>query len=113
MNAGRVFRVETAQLLKAAAGAGFEAIEPNANRMLDGGIITNVEVQEWMFLGAAPVAPLHRLVVAHVEGAGDDLAIALGEHETEIGGEAFVQFVEKLLGQILPAIVKPVDMAFV
>ena len=81
--------------------------------MLDGRVVTDIEVKKRMFLGASPVAAIHRLVIAHIEGAGDDLAVALGEHQAEMRGKALVQFVKKFLGQILPAVIQPVDVALV
>ena len=42
-----------------------------------------------------------------------NLAVALGEHQTEIRRKTAVQLIEKVLGQILPPVVEPVDMALV
>ena len=66
-----------------------------------------------MFLEGAPVTAIHGDIVAHVERAGDDLAAALGEHETEIRRKAPLQLIEELLGQILPPVIQPIDVIFV
>ena len=66
-----------------------------------------------MLFEGAPVASIHRDVIAHVERAGDNLAASLGEHETKVRGKAPMQLVEKLLRQILPAIVKSINVVFI
>ena len=66
-----------------------------------------------MLFEGAPIAPVQGGVITHVKGAGNDLAVALGEHEANVGGETSMQFVEEFLRQVLATIIKSVDMAFV
>ena len=66
-----------------------------------------------MLFESAPVAAVHGGIVADVERAGDDLAVALGEHQTKMRREAPMQLVEKFLRQILAAVIEPVDVVFV
>src|SRR5258706_11411879 len=110
VNAGGMLRVEAAQLLETAAGASLETIQAERDRVFDGGVVANVEMEKRMLLVAAPVAPVHGGVIANVESARNKLAIALGQHQAHIRSETAVQFVKKLLGEILPAVVKPGDV---
>ena len=66
-----------------------------------------------MLFEGAPVAAVHRDLVAHVERAGDDLAATLRQHETEIRREAPLQLIKELLGQILPPVIESIDVIFI
>ena len=77
MNARRVLRVEPAQLFEAAPGAGLKALEPHLNGMLDSRVVADVEMKERNLFEGAPVAAVHGDVIADIECAGDDFAIAL------------------------------------
>src|SRR5512132_1997677 len=81
--------------------------------MLDGRIVADIEVEKRMLLETPPIAAIHSLVITHIEGACDNLAAAFSQHQAKILGKTLLQLVKKFLRQILPAVVKPVDMAFV
>lgn len=108
-----VFRVKPPQLLEAPAGAGLEAPKPQTNGMFDGGIITDVEVKKGYVVKGAPIAPIHRVVIAKIERSSDNFAALLGEHQASVIGESAVDRFEKFLREILAAVIEPVDMILV
>src|SRR6476660_4579096 len=81
VHAGGMLRVQTTKLFEASAGARLEPLQSHADRVLDGGVVTNIEMQKRMFLETAPIPAVHRGVIAHIECPGDNLALALGKHE--------------------------------
>src|SRR4029453_13662752 len=70
-------------------------------------------MEKRMLFEATPVAAIHCRVIAHIERAGDDFAVALGQHQTKIRSESLIKLVEQFLGQVLTAVIEPIDMAFV
>src|SRR5678816_289553 len=108
-----MLRVQTTKLFKATSGARLEPLQSHANRMLDGGVVTHIEMQKGMFLETAPIPAVHRSVIAHVECPRNYFAVTFGKHEAEVRGETALQVVKKLSRQILPAIIKSVHMPFV
>ena len=106
-------RVQTSKLFETAAGAGFETLQAQPYAMFDGGVIADVEMQKRLLFEGAPIAAIHRRVVPHIESAGDDFAVALGQHQANVRRKPTVNLIEKLRREVLAAVVVPIDMAFV
>ena len=105
--------LETAEVLEAAAGAGFETDQRLVDAVLDGGVVADVEVQVAVVLEGAPVAAVEGIGAADVEGAGDDPAVALGHDGAEERVGALQQLVEEAAVQVLVAVVEAVDVMLV
>lgn len=106
-------RVQTSKLLETAASPGFKTLQTHTYAMLDGGVVTDVEMQERLLFESAPIAAVHRCAVAHVESARDDFPLALGQHQTNVRRKPTVNLIEKFRREVLAAVVMPIDMALV
>src|SRR5215475_8840672 len=81
--------------------------------MFDGGVIADVEMQKRLLFESAPIATIHRRVVPHVESAGDDFSLSLGQHQANVRRKPALNLIEKLRRKVLAAVVVPIDMALV
>src|ERR1700756_1801581 len=113
MHAGRRLRIQSAQLFKTAAGAGFESIPALADAMFDGRIVANIEMEKGTVFKSSPIAAVQHTLAADIEGSRDDPAFPLGEDQAQMIRKAFQDGVEELLGQILPSIIKPGHVSLV
>src|SRR5262245_54034015 len=81
--------------------------------MFDGRVIADVEMQKRLFFEGTPIAAIHRRVVPHVEGASDNFSLSLGQHQANMRCKPTLNLIEKFRREGLPAIVVPIDMAFI
>src|SRR5215468_8628971 len=81
--------------------------------MFDGGVIADVEMQKRLFSESTPIPAIHRRVVAHVEGAGDDFSLSLGHHQANVRRKPTLNLIEKFRREVLAAVVVAIDMTLV
>ena len=81
-------------------GAGLDAPQAALDGELDRPVVAQLEVQEAVVLGAAPVAAEQRVLPQHVEGAGDGAAVARRQHQDHAFGKAFAEALEERAGQV-------------
>ena len=98
--------VEAAQPFVLAAGAGLEALHAALDRVIDRGVIADVEMQELEFLEGAPVTAVEDAGLFEIEGSGDQFRPAISADEAEIALEVIAHQVEELAREVLPAPVK-------
>ena len=70
-------------------------------------------MEEGLVLGGAPVSSVHGRLISDVKGSRDNLAVAFGQHQTNMARQPSMKLVEKLLREILAAIIESIDVAFV
>src|SRR6266850_794764 len=81
--------------------------------MFDGGVIADVEMQKRLLFEGAPIAAIHRRAVPHIESAGDDFPLALGQHQANVRRKPTVNLIEKFRREVLATVVVPIDMGLV
>src|SRR5688572_28873033 len=113
MHAGGVLGIETTKLLEASTGADFEPLQARVDAMLDGRVITDIEMEKRLILDGAPVSSVHGRMISDIKSSGDNLAVAFGQHQTNMARKISMQLVEELLREILAAVIKSIDVAFV
>ena len=74
-------RPVTAGQLVLALRAGLDAGEAVGNRIIDGLMVADLEMQEGVILDAAPVAAVERVGAAEINGAGDMAPGSLRHHQ--------------------------------
>ncbi len=99
---GGVRHVSACQLVLALR-AGLDADQSVLNGEVDGLIITDLEMQERVVLGRAPVAAVEGVAADEVDGAGDPAAGALGHHQEDAVGHRRAGDGEEFARQIGPA----------
>src|SRR5712672_306525 len=75
---------QSARHLVLALSAAFEHLNAARDAVFDDLVVTGFEMKHRMMLESAPIAPVKRRGVTHVEGGGNRPAFAIGEHENEI-----------------------------
>ena len=78
--------LEAARDLVLAAGAALEDLHAAGDALVDRVVVADVEVQERVLLEAAPIAAVEMRRRGDVEGAGDELAVALGATTSSASG---------------------------
>src|SRR5439155_5909541 len=96
-------RVEAAAMLEVAARARLEAGEPAGDRVLDRGVVADVEVEVAERAERPPVAAVERVALLDVEGARDDLARLPGDDEAEAVPQALARQGEEAALEVLSA----------
>ena len=92
-----------ARQLVLALGAGLDARELVGDRVVDGLIVAQLEMQERMVLDGAPVAAIDRVGADEIDGAGDPAPGALGHHQQDAVAHLFADDREEFAGEIRPA----------
>src|SRR5437868_9253948 len=90
------YRLVAARNLVLALRAGLNASEAMVDRPFDRLVIAEFEVEEWHFLGAAPVAAVERVRADEIQRAGDRLRTTAGEEEQHRLAEPLSDEVEEL-----------------
>ncbi len=99
---GRDRQIAAGQLVLA-LGAGLDALELVLDGVFDGLIVAELEVQERVVLGRAPVASEQRVRAAKVDGARDEASGALGHHQHDVLRHPFADQRIELPREIGPA----------
>ena len=92
-----------ARQLVLALGAGLDPRELVGDRVFDGLIIAQLEMQERMMLDGAPVAAIDRVAPEEIDGAGDPAPGALGHHQQDAVAHFFADDREEFAGEVGPA----------
>ena len=79
--------------------AGLEPLKAQRDTMLDGGVITDLEVQAVKFLAATPVPPVQGVSPAQVKGPRDVAALMFSQQQHDVIGHRPPDFLEKPRGQ--------------
>ena len=103
-------RLETANQLVLALGAGIEALQAMADGVLHALVETGFEVQPIKLRQATPVAPIQAVAADQAKGHGYGAAGLMGQHHADHLRHAFGQQAEKGTGQVRRLAAYPVGI---
>jgi hypothetical protein len=97
-----VRQVATRKLVLALC-AGFNTLEPVRNRIIDGLIVTELEVQERVVLGCPPVAAIERVSADEIDRSSDPSPGAACHHKENTVAHFLANDGKEIAGQVGPA----------
>ena len=83
MGAARGVGIEAPKLLVIPPRAGFEALQPGLDAVLDGRVVADVEVQVPQVSCRPPITAVENIPLGHVEGASDGLVALASDDEDQ------------------------------
>src|SRR5450759_4971919 len=96
-------RQVAARQLVLALGAGLDARQSVGDRVFDGLIVAQLEMQKRMVLDGAPVAPVDRIDPEKIDGAGNPAPGAAGHHQQDAVAHLLADDREEFAGKVGPA----------
>ena len=60
-----------------------------------------------------PVSSVHSGMISDVEGSGDNLAVAFGQHQANMAREPSLKLVKELFREVLASVIESIDVTFV
>src|SRR5215471_5157263 len=84
VNAMRGLGIEPAQLLETASRSRLEFFQPFGDAMLNRGVVTDIEMEEVVFLETSPIAAVKGSMILNIERPCHNASASFGEHQTEV-----------------------------
>ena len=92
-----------ARELVLALGPGLDPLQPVCDRVVDGLIVADLEMQERVVLDRAPIAAVERIGADEIDGACDPAAGAARHHQQDAVAHSFADDRKEFAGEIGPA----------